>query len=158
MLLSKGVGKAGDIYQIGAVLYELLVGFPPHYTENIKKLYENIKNAKLQIPSYISPQAKDLLVKLLNKNPKQRLGVQDKNEIKKHPFFKGIDWNKLYNRDIQPPIHLKMEEEGDNEEIQYLKQLEKAKFRDVDYRQDNQTLNRVKQFSFIRGPGTQFDE
>ena len=61
MLLNKGVGKSADIYQIGAVLYELLVGFPPYYTENIKKLYENIKAAKLQIPSYISPQAKDLL-------------------------------------------------------------------------------------------------
>lgn len=48
----------------------MLVGFPPHYTENIKKLYENIKSAKLQIPSYISPAAKDLLLKLLNKNPK----------------------------------------------------------------------------------------
>ena len=153
MLLSKGVGKAGDIYQIGAVLYELLVGFPPHYTENIKKLYENIKNAKLQIPSYISPQAKDLLLKLLNKNPKQRLGVNDKNEIKRHPFFKSIDWNKLYNREITPPVALKMDEEGDNEEIQYLKQLEKAKFRDVDYHQENQTLNRVKQFSFIRTTG-----
>jgi len=42
-------------------LYELLVGFPPYYTENIKKLYENIKAAKLQIPAYISPSAKDLL-------------------------------------------------------------------------------------------------
>lgn len=70
MLLNKGVGKAADIYQIGAVLYELLVGFPPYYTENIKKLYENIKAAKLQIPTYISPSAKDLLQKLLSKNPK----------------------------------------------------------------------------------------
>lgn len=47
MLTSKGVGKASDIYQIGAVLYELLVGFPPYYTENIKKLYESIRAAKL---------------------------------------------------------------------------------------------------------------
>lgn len=76
--------------------------------------------------------------------------MNDKNEIRRHPFFKSIDWNKLYNREIEPPVMLTMEEEGDNEEIQYLKQLEKAKFRDVDYGKDNQTLNRVKQFSFIR--------
>jgi hypothetical protein len=43
-----------------------------------------------------------------------------------------------------------MEEEPENEELQYLKQLEKTKFRDVDYHKDNQTLNRVKQFTFIR--------
>ncbi len=83
-------------------------------------------------------------MRLLNKNPKSRIGVNDKNEIRKHPFFKSIDWNKLYNREIEPPVMLTMEEEGDNEEIQYLKQLEKAKFRDVDYGKDNQTLNRVK--------------
>ena len=70
----------------------MLVGFPPYYTENIKKLYESIKQANLQIPTYISPQAKDLLQKLLNKNPKKRLGVNDKNEIKRHPFFRGLDW------------------------------------------------------------------
>ena len=150
MLQNKGVGKAADIYQIGAVLYELLVGFPPYYTENIKKLYENIKAAKLQIPNYISAPAKDLLQKLLNKNPKQRIGVVDKLEIKRHPFFKGIDWNKLMAREIDPPIILTMDEEAENEELAYLKQIEKNKFRDIDYGRDNQTLNRVKQFTFIR--------
>lgn len=50
MLGTKGVGKAADIYQLGAVLYEFLVGLPPYYTENIKKLYQDIKEAKLQIP------------------------------------------------------------------------------------------------------------
>ena len=61
MLINRGVGKPADIYQIGAVLYELLVGFPPYYTENVKKLYENIKHSKLQIPNYVSPLAQDLL-------------------------------------------------------------------------------------------------
>ncbi len=83
-------------------------------------------------------------MKLLNKNPKQRIGVNDKGEIKRHPFFKGIDWGKLYNREIDPPVILKMDEEEDNEEIQYLKQIEKAKFKDKDYDSENKTLNRVK--------------
>ena len=43
--------------------------------------------------------------------------MNDKNEIRRHPFFKSIDWNKLYNREIDPPVMLTMEEEGDNEEI-----------------------------------------
>ena len=61
MLTDKGVGRPADIYQMGAVLYELIVGFPPFYTDNIKKLYKNIQTAKLQIPNFISKEAKDLL-------------------------------------------------------------------------------------------------
>ena len=61
MLGTRGVGKPADIYQLGAVLYEFLVGLPPYYTENIKKLYENIRGAKLIIPNYLSSEAKSIL-------------------------------------------------------------------------------------------------
>jgi transcription initiation factor IIF auxiliary subunit len=89
----------------------------------------------------------------LHKNPKLRIGATDKNEIKRHPFFRGLDWTKLTNKEIDPPIHLQMEEDDDNEELQYLKAMEKVKFKDEDYKTENKTLNRVKQFTFIGGGG-----
>ena len=57
------------------------------------ELFENIKHATLDLPSYLSPVAKDIIVKLLNRNPKKRLGTfGGAEEIKRHPFFKAIDW------------------------------------------------------------------
>ena len=97
MLYSKGVSKAADIYQIGAVLYEFLVGFPPYYTENIKELYQSIRQAKLQVPKYISKEAKDLLNQLLYKRPEKRITL---DKVKQHEFFAGIDWVKLKNKEI----------------------------------------------------------
>ncbi len=56
------------------------------------------------MPAYISPTAKDLITKLLNRNPKKRLGTfGGAEELKRHPFFKQIDWVKLYNRAYRPP-------------------------------------------------------
>jgi len=101
MLHSKGVSKSADIYQIGAVLYEFLVGFPPYYTENIKELYNSIRSARLQVPNYISKPGKDLLNQLLNKRPEKRITIE---KIKQHDFFKGIDWEKLKRKEIEPPI------------------------------------------------------
>ena len=48
----------------------------------------------------------DLITKLLNKNGNFRLGngPTDGEEIKSHPFFKGVDWDKLIRREIQPPF------------------------------------------------------
>ena len=116
MLGTKGVGKAADVYQLGAVLYEFLVGLPPYYTENIKKLYQDIREAKLQFPSYVSVEAKNLMRKLLHKDPKMRPGIKNKDEIKNDPFFKEIDWKKLAKRNLRPPISLTMNAESDNEE------------------------------------------
>ena len=160
MLHSKGVSKAADIYQIGAVLYEFLVGFPPYYTENIKELYNSIRSAKLQVPKYISREGKDLLNQLLSKRPDKRITIE---KVKLHDFFKGLDWDKLAKKELKPPIMLKGDDDNlsdneANEEYLFMKQQE-SKFKDRDYNAENQLQNRLKQFTFIAGaeqrPGPQ---
>ncbi len=84
MLERKGVGFSTDIYGIGCVLYEMVVGEPPYYDEIMDNLMENIKGGKLRYPSYLSLQVKSLISKLLERNIQKRLGVKDINEIKKH--------------------------------------------------------------------------
>jgi len=72
-----------------------------------------------------------------------------------------MDWEKLANKEIPPPIHLKGDEDADindDEEMQFLKSKE-TKFKDRDYTAENQPQNRLKQFTFIAGqeqrPGPQ---
>ena len=50
MLSKSGVTASGDMYQIGIVLYEMLVGIPPFYNDNISVLYQNIQKGKLKVP------------------------------------------------------------------------------------------------------------
>ena len=57
MLKKAGVTESGDVYQIGVVLYEMLVGIPPYYNDNIQILYENISKGRLKMPSYLSKKA-----------------------------------------------------------------------------------------------------
>ena len=63
-----------------------------HFRE---ELFKNIQYSKLDIPSYLSLQAKDLLIRLLDKDPTKRLGMDGSLEIKLHPFFDKIDWDKM---------------------------------------------------------------
>ena len=61
---------------------------------------------KLKLPYYLSPDAKDLLTRLLRKEPSKRLGIgkNDLQTIKSHRFFRKLDWKLLERREIEPPI------------------------------------------------------
>lgn len=100
-------GKAVDWWSFGALGYDLMTGNPPFRGGNHAKIQHNILNQKLVLPYFLSPDAKDLLTRLLNKNPKKRLGgnmPKDLQTLKKHRFFRKIDWKKLEAREIEPPL------------------------------------------------------
>ncbi|KAH6648364.1 kinase-like domain-containing protein [Truncatella angustata] len=100
-------GKAVDWWSFGALGYDLMTGNPPFRGGNHAKIQHNIVHQKIVLPYFLSPDAKDLLTRLLNKNPKKRLGgnmPKDLVTIKKHRFFRKIDWKKLAAKEIEPPI------------------------------------------------------
>lgn len=104
MLKGQGHGREIDFYNLGALLYEMLTGLPPFYDSNRSRMYRNILQNELFVPNYISKAGKDLIYALLNKNPEQRLGFhQGTTDIKSHPWFKGISWNKVLNKKAIPP-------------------------------------------------------
>ena len=53
-------------------MYEMLVGIPPFYNDNMAVLYKNIEKGKLKLPKYLSNESKKCLQRLLNKEPKKR--------------------------------------------------------------------------------------
>ncbi|KFP86002.1 Ribosomal protein S6 kinase 2 alpha, partial [Acanthisitta chloris] len=65
-----------------------------------------ILKAKLGMPQFLSAEAQSLLRALFKRNPANRLGSgpDGAEEIKRHPFYSTIDWNKLYRREIKPPF------------------------------------------------------
>lgn len=76
MLGKKGHGKSLDWYLIGVLFYEMLVGISPYYTSKKEDLFDNILYGKLKLPRSISSNARDLIMKLLNRSSKKRLGSQ----------------------------------------------------------------------------------
>lgn len=104
LLMGKGYNKTVDWWTLGVLLYEMLTGLPPFYDENTNEMYRKILSEPLHFPSadIVPPAAKDLLSKLLNRNPEERLGAAGSAEIKAHPFFHAIDWRKLLQRKYEP--------------------------------------------------------
>lgn len=100
-------GTAVDWWSFGILGFDLLTGSSPFHANNDMKIREKILKSKLVLPYYLSPDAKDLLTRLLRKEPKKRLGAtmpKDMQTIKGHRFFRKIDWKKLDKREMEPPI------------------------------------------------------
>ncbi|TIB00251.1 hypothetical protein E3P94_01827 [Wallemia ichthyophaga] len=95
-----GDDMAVDWWAIGVILYEFLYGIPPFNDATPSKVFENILSRRISWheddPDYqVSPDARDLMERLLCSDPQKRLGANGAWEVKSHPFFADIDWEKL---------------------------------------------------------------
>ena len=107
VILGHNYGTAVDWWSFGALGFDLLTGTPPFCANNHAKIREKILKSKLSLPYFLGPDAKDLLTRLLRKEPAKRLGgtmPRDLGLIKKHRFFRRIDWKLLEARELEPPI------------------------------------------------------
>nr|XP_003702230.1 PREDICTED: serine/threonine-protein kinase PLK4 [Megachile rotundata] len=87
-------GLEADVWSLGCMLYTLLVGKPPFDTDAVKSTLTRVVMADYVMPAHLSDNAKDLIDKLLKKNPKDRIRLRD---IPKHPFIINLERNKLMN-------------------------------------------------------------
>ena len=107
VLRQESYGTAVDWWSFGILGYDLLTGCSPFRANCDTKIKDKILKQKLNLPFYMSSDARDLLTRLLRKDPRKRLGThmpKDMEAIKKHRFFRKIDWKKLEAREIEPPI------------------------------------------------------
>ena len=116
IITMEGHDKMADWWSFGILLFEMLCGLPPFYMDNIDKMYEMIQTSQVKFPKRInlSNEAKDIIQKLLEKNPKKRLGYQKGiEEIKSHPFFAKIDFNAIEQKKIKAPFIPEVENDTD---------------------------------------------
>lgn len=102
MLKQEGHNYTIDFYCLGALLYELITGLPPFYSRDTNKIFKSVLNEELNFPDkLVSSEAKDLIRKLLAKDPEERLRII---EILKHPWITKLDTNKILMNSIKPPF------------------------------------------------------
>uniref|UniRef100_A0A8C1AVD4 Protein kinase C n=2 Tax=Cyprinus carpio TaxID=7962 RepID=A0A8C1AVD4_CYPCA len=108
IILEEPYGVSVDWWALGVLVYEMLSGHAPFEAETEDELFECILKDEIIYSSWLSNEAEDILRGLLSRDPACRLGCMDRDggeeAITAHPFFTGLDWEKLNRREITPPF------------------------------------------------------
>jgi len=142
----EGADKSADVYAFGALIYELLTGLPPFFSENIHELFHNIRGGHLTFPEVIGPEARDLIKKVMQRDTTKRPTT---SQLKHHPFFRDIDWEATLGKQIRPPklaAHWKQVADLTKEQIEVDFEARGSVVSDVDY-EEGEVVDRVEGFS-----------
>ena len=115
ILTSDGYDNSVDWWSLGCIMYKMLIGIDPFRFSKDDSLSPEMYETDIFIPDYVSREAVDLIKKLLVTNPKKRLGSgsEGAEKIKNHPYFKDVDWNKAWNKELAPPFVPELSDELD---------------------------------------------
>lgn len=117
MLIGNGHDFTVDWWALGILIFEMIVGIPPFFNRNKHRMYFLIRESPVNFPDpkrhkiSVSPEAQDLIVKLLDKDRTSRLGVNGVEEILSHPWFADLDMDKLVKKELTPPYVPKVQED-----------------------------------------------
>ena len=115
MIGHEGHTIMSDWWSFGILIYELLYGNTPFFSMDKNRMFELIEIGELRFPKTIkienqitslkvSDEAKNIIMKLLEKNPGSRLGKKGLSEIKSHPFFGNLNFESLKAKKLKPPF------------------------------------------------------
>jgi len=115
ILLDKKYGRAVDWWAFGVLIYQMLLQQSPFRGEDEDEIYDAILADEPLYPIHMPRDSVSILQKLLTREPELRLGSgrRDAEEIMEHPFFKGIDWDDIYNKRLPTPFKPQIKNEKD---------------------------------------------
>ena len=109
ILLDKLYGRTVDWWYFGTVLYQMTASQSPFAGDDEDKIYDAVLNKEPSYPPSMPNDVVDIVKKLLVKKPEERLGYhKGAEEIMTHVFFKSIDWDALYKKEVTPPFRPNM--------------------------------------------------
>uniref|UniRef100_A0A6Q2XTZ3 protein kinase C n=1 Tax=Esox lucius TaxID=8010 RepID=A0A6Q2XTZ3_ESOLU len=96
--------RAIDWWGLGVLIFEMLVGESPFPGDDEEEVFDSIVNDEVRYPRFLSTEAISIMRRLLRRNPERRLGAGEKDaeEVKKHPFFRNVDWDGLLAKKVRP--------------------------------------------------------
>lgn len=105
VVATKPYNKSVDWWSFGILIFEMLAGYTPFCDPSPMKTYENILAGHVRYPSFFHPDALNLLQNLITADLSKRLGnlQNGTQDVKNHPWFAEVIWERLYNRDIETP-------------------------------------------------------
>ncbi|KAJ1935763.1 Serine/threonine kinase, partial [Kickxella alabastrina] len=105
IVLEQRYGRAVDWWAFGVLIYEMILGTSPFHGEDENEIFESILEDEILYPVRMSRDSVFICQALLEKDPSKRLGSSpnDAEDIMRHSFFAGVNWDDVLNKKIPPP-------------------------------------------------------
>ncbi|KAL1924148.1 uncharacterized protein VTP21DRAFT_7183 [Calcarisporiella thermophila] len=146
ILLEQRYTRAVDWWAFGVLLYQMLLGQSPFKGDSEDEIFDAILEDEVLYPLNMPRHAVHVCQRLLTKDPERRLGSgpTDAEEIKRHPFFGGVNWDDILQKKIRPTYIPKISSALDTSNFDEEFTREKPILTPIDY-----TLNHADQQEFL---------